>query len=129
MSTAEYLEILAMSQGLVATHSMNAVSILFAYLVAAYVVGRKFSRFQVISISLIYTVFLTLPVFAMLGEMSSLISLNVNFAREYPDFVNTLNSGRISAPGGYFLYVNAFVWLSGWLLSLYFMYNARKEER
>lgn len=66
MSPAEYIELIQNDSSISAQHFMNAVQAFFAYIVTAFFVGNKLSRIQIIVVNILYSVFLTLPVFAKL---------------------------------------------------------------
>lgn len=59
MSPAEYIDIL--KNGTVHLHFMNALYILFAYVVAVYLAGAALDRFQTVSLTTIYSIALMLP--------------------------------------------------------------------
>jgi len=80
MTPAEYLELTGIASSNAGQHGSNVVATLFAYIIAAYFVGYKLSRFQVVSITILYTVYFTIPVFATLGEQTRLLRLFERFA-------------------------------------------------
>lgn len=130
MSPAEYIELISSVGAATATHVMNCVSLIFAYLAAAYVAGEKISQFQVIAVSLIYSVFIVFPALSGLNAVSTTFALMSQFhidhpnvaAIYYPDFDADGSAARI------WQYVLAAVLSSSWLLSLVFMARVRSRK-
>ena len=128
MSPAEYFELINMASGSAGIHGMNAMSILFAYVIAAYFVGAKLSRFQLVSINILYSVFITIQVLAYLAAINVGSELISQFALEHPEVLShySLNSGRDLS--GLFFIVNSLIWVGARVLSLAFMFNTRKQN-
>tara|TARA_R110002111_G_scaffold209492_1_gene273428 strand:- start:98 stop:505 length:408 start_codon:yes stop_codon:yes gene_type:complete len=128
MSPAEYLELRQLGLDGVASHAMNAVSILFAYLLAMYFAGKRLTTFQLVSVTVIYSIFLVFPVLATTGGLLSLVAINTEFLREYsglaathraPEAVATLNVIRIVMLGVFFF---------AYVLSILFMLSVRRDK-
>lgn len=91
------------------------VSALFAYLIAAHLVGKKLSHFEVWTISIVYSLF-------------SLQILN-NLAGD--NLFRALILGRIMGfeySGGALLVLSAALYVAALVLSLMFMYRARRKH-
>ena len=87
------------------------LTILFAYLAAAYFAGRALSRFQVISLSVIYSIVLLITIFSHLLVSEGLLEVSRALTdRDFSPFVYVLSS---------------FMFMS-WPLSLFFMAQSRK---
>lgn len=128
MSPAEYFELVSMAGDSAADHSMNAVYIYFAYIVATYLVGSDLSRFQCVALTLMYSIFLTLPVISFLTQTSLLIVHAQQFQQAYPELVDAYSARRTIAPPAYFYNVGVVIWVSAWLLSLVFMLSRRRSN-
>jgi hypothetical protein len=128
VSPAEYFELLGMAGDSAAAHTMNAVYIYFAYIVAIYLVGSDLSRFQCVALTVIYSIFLTLPVFSSLAQISLLTVHAQQFQAAYPELVKAYSARRTIAPPTYFYNVGVVVWVSAWLLSLVFMLSKRRSN-
>ena len=64
MTEYEIIDALISIRADVAQHSMNFITVLFAYIVAAYFVGSKLSRFQVSMITILYVLWTPAPILA-----------------------------------------------------------------
>ncbi len=53
MTEYEYLDLIVTSRDSVGYHAMNYIGVMFAYVVAAYLVGAKLSRFQAFAITIL----------------------------------------------------------------------------
>lgn len=90
------------------------ISILFAYLAAAYFVGRKLSRFQVWTVTSIYSAFVIL-------FLGGLFDNALHVAR-----LNKFIYGVDYTIGVSLIFV---VLTASWIMSLIFMANARKKDK
>lgn len=130
MSAADYLGLLQAGNGLVANHVMNAVTIVFAYVAAAYFAASKLSRWQIISITFLYTLFLVLPASSALSSASQRLTLMRNFVIDYPDVAETF--GYSAVPDGAaltFRLLLSLVFVLSWLVSVFFMLRMRRDQR
>jgi hypothetical protein len=103
-----------------AAEGMNALAIISSYLVVAYFVGPKLSRFQLWAISILYTVFCLGPLDGFYIAALDLKSLNqgeqgsrtleLPLAVEYPWMIPAII-------------------VLGWIMSIVFMINARRSSQ
>jgi hypothetical protein len=119
MTEFEAFEAMMMSTELGVGASMNFVALVFAYLVAAFVVGKSLPKGVAIGTSAIYTIFLVPPLNGVVA----------NFARVYEGdrFIRSTNPDSWLLPADPLslpLLVSLFVFpmIAGWLGSLYFMH-------
>ncbi len=126
MSPAEYLELMSMASANTGQHAMATTSVLFAYLIAAYLVGSSLSRFQVFTISSLYSIYFTLPVLATLGEQRRIQNLGRRFLEEFPEeYQQYYETGSALE---YMIVTSLLVSFIAWALSIYFMYDCRKKN-
>jgi hypothetical protein len=85
MTSAEYLELLQMSNGVSASHAMNAVTVVFAYVIAVYFTAKLLTKFQIFSVTLLYSVFLIFPVGSIWNSGLHRAAMVRNFADDYPE--------------------------------------------
>jgi uncharacterized membrane protein YhdT len=129
LSAADYLQLLQAGNGLIANHMMNAVTIVFAYVAAAYFAASKLSRWQIISITFVYTIFLVLPASSALSSASQRLSLMQNFVVDYPDVAERF--GYSAIPEGAtstFRLLLSLIFVLAWLVSVFFMLRMRGER-
>lgn len=127
MSPADYLEIRQLGIDGAAAHSMNAVSILFAYLVAMYFGAKRLSRFQVASVTAIYSVFILFPIMSTYGGITGLVILNMEFLREHPEVASTFRAAEAASLLQWLRFVELGVFFLAWLLSILFVVSLRKD--
>jgi len=128
VSPAEYFELIGMAGDSAAMHAMNAVTIYFAYLVAVYLVGGKLTRFQTIALTVIYSVFLTVPVMSCLVTLKLMTVHAQQFLVEHPDLSQAYPFNSSAIFRSYFFYTNAVVWVVAWVLSVLFMFSKRRDR-
>lgn len=130
MSPAEYLELISSVGTATATHVMNCVSLIFAYLAAAYLAGERISRFQVMAVSLVYSVFMIFPALSGLNAVRTTFALISQFHVDHPDIATIYYPDFDSnGPAGrtWMFVLGAVIFLS-WLLSLVFMARVRSKK-
>ena len=126
ISPAEYLELLSISSANTGQFSVATTSVLFAYIVAAYLVGAKLTKFQAIAISCLYSIYFTFPVLATIGEQRRIENLGRRFQEEYPiEFQHYYSEGSAAE---YLMYGGLVISLIAWALSIYFMYDCRRQK-
>ena len=123
MSTAEYLELLSMASSNAGQHAMVSVSILFAYIIAAYLVGSKLSKFQATAISLLYSAYFVIPLFATLAEQERGAKLAEQFSELHPEQFEFYYSSGLNME--FYSYTTIIVAFFAWAFSIYFMYDRR----
>ena len=128
MNPADYLELMQMTSDGTGGHSMNAVAILFSYIVAAHYAGSALSRFQAHSLTLIYSLFLAFPLMSVANGFVRMRTLRLEFLREYPEVAQRhgIDDGDVLGLGGPIIIV---MFVLAWSLSLAFMYGARNKPK
>ena len=112
----ELIEFLYVSRDAAASILSSYITGLFAYLLAAYFVGAKLSRFQLLTATSVYTVYMLLTIRALADEFDVLILLSreLGFAREENRYTNLIVVGLL---------------VLGFLLSIAFMIEARLHKK
>lgn len=96
------------------------ISFTFGYLVTAYFVGYKLTRFQVVTATGLYVVAAGFMIFVMVAWTQSLFAITDATA-------TALNSVRL-LNRGYWVETLFFLCSTGVLMSLYFMWDLRRPE-
>jgi hypothetical protein len=129
MTEAEYLELIQLTSDGTVGHVMNAISIIFAYLVAVFFAGNKLNRFQVISVTTIYSAFFfVFSLASVIGTMTRFVTLRNQFASEYTQIAEIYgirNSDPVIEYGPVMMFS---LMMLGWVLSILFMLNIRKTK-
>ncbi len=122
MTEAEVTTTLIAMGDLLATYLGLWVTATFAYLTVAYFVGGKLTRFQNVAISGLYVAAASSFAFAALGHTDAFLQL---YGREYSVYREIFNAAslRLYLPGF------AIIFGGGTLISLYFMFNVRREQK
>ena len=123
MSEAEFIELIEMGFNDAAFHAMNYVSILFAFLIMAYLVGRRLSKFQVWSVSILYSIFIILPAFGTIRTFALATKLIGSFHVEYPEPAS--NYFPFYSVADLFTLLISIVLAAAWVLSIIFLLNSR----
>ncbi len=108
------LEAIYTVRNVAAQDGINAFTLISAYLVVAYLVGPKLSKFQVWAISIIYTAFLLGPI---AGFYVAVLDLKA------------VNHGGGNLHSVEFPWIVPLIMLFGWALSIAFMIDARKKKK
>jgi hypothetical protein len=119
MGEFEIFEALMMSMELSVLASMNFLAIAAAYLIAAYVAGKKLPRVVAVGTSLIYTMFLVPPFNGMIGNLRRVHALGSHLETEFPDSL-LITSGTVPFEATVLLF--GLPMIVGWLGSIYFMH-------
>ena len=128
MNPAEYLELRQLALDGTAAHSMNAGSILFAYLLAMYFTGKSLSRFQVVAVTVIYSIFLLFPVLSVSVGFLNLVVLSMEFVREHSGLATTYGASEAASRLKTYRIGILAVFFFAWLLSVLFMFSIRKDK-
>jgi len=125
MTLAEYAELYFQNEDLFATHAMNYVTMLFAYIIAAHFVGPVLSKVQASIISLLYTMFLVGPINDVLTSAQARQLIGDKIRSISPEDFEILQP-TLYAPGNtyYLLTLN----IGGWAMSLYYMWHVRSKN-
>jgi len=112
LSTFEQLELYYMARDAVGIDVTIFVTMVFAYITVAYLVGKKLNRFQVTSVSVLYSLFAIFNLDAIYTETGVVVLVS--------HLLYGVPVDGIARPG--FIALLALVWL----FSLFFMYQARR---
>ncbi len=127
MSLVEYLELLQITSDGIGGHATNAVSTMSAYLIAAYFIGAKLNRVQFISVTVVYSVYVTFPIRAAIRGLDRLGTLTAEFQKEHAE-IATIYLREPIFSFDFYRILFLLIFLSAWVLSLSFMYFARKTK-
>ena len=83
MSEFEYLELITLYGDSVASHAMNFIGVMFAYLIAAQYVGDKLSHFQFAGITALYALFGPFPGIYAYESIKVYVRLSVEYFERY----------------------------------------------
>ena len=124
MSPAEYIELFQNGGVNTGTHAMNFVTLLFAYLVAAYFAGAKMTTFQVIALTTIYSVFSAVPAGSAVATLERTIAIAQQFRKEHPEVAALYFDAEVNLNptiiGG--------VFFVSWILSISYMISERRKS-
>ena len=113
LSTFELLELHYMAKNSVQSSSMGFITLVFAFLTAAFLAGRKLSQFQVISVSVLYSLFVFFTLFSMAEDIENFLHISYVL---YDEQINSL------AQNGYMPMLFLI-----WGFSLFFMHQTRRK--
>lgn len=119
MTEYEIIDALISVRADIAGHSMNFVSVLFAYIVAAYLVGSKLSGFEVSMITILYVLWSPGPILAAYDGAVALQDLYFTH-REVLSIEMGASPLMATAP----MVVSVGMSLA-WLVSIVFMFQVR----
>jgi hypothetical protein len=122
MTEYEYLELITLLRENMGFHSMNVFGVLAAYVMVVYFSGRELSAMQISVITVLYSLFLTLPIGAMRVSVSNLIDISQKYVLEFPDRVVS----QIHAPNA-LLYFIPYSYIIAWAASILFMVQWRSR--
>lgn len=124
MTPPEYIELIREAFNSTGAHAMNAISIIFAYIAASYLAGSKLTRFQFISVTVLYSIYLLFPAQTAVNSFRSSRALLTEFISSYPDIAQTyFPPAIIPVSSGMF----AGTLVLGWGISIIFMLSVRKN--
>ena len=127
MSPDAWVSILLESTDIAASHFMNFVSLLFAYIVAMYVAAARLSRFQVASVTVLYSIFIFLPAASFIRTASAILSAGEELRKVDPVMADTFFPGaNFSVP--LVTSVVPFLFIAAWILSIVFMVSIRRSN-
>jgi hypothetical protein len=121
MSLYEYQDVIASKWALFFAGFSLYLTLLFAYLTVAYVVGKKLSRFQLIAITAIYLPSIVMAAGTTLGLGQETAQLEASMFEVYGVGSPREVVQNVGTP------VTAVVFLSAIVLSLAFMWKIRKR--
>ena len=106
-----------------AGHVMNFVSVLFAYIVAAYLVGSKMSPSQASMITILYVLWSPAPMMAVYDGTFALRDLYIN----YQDVLSIELGASPLVTTAPMLVTGGMIF--GWLVSIVFMFQVRATSK
>ena len=123
ISLYEYRDLILSHESMYIQYQAFYVSLLSAYLAAAYLIGRKLTRFQVLAISFLYsTIMITIA-----GQIARAIYQALHVRTEIYDAFGDV-FGAIPAINWAPVLGNLVSFLAGVVLSLAYMWNARRKK-
>ena len=121
MTEYEVVDALSSLRGEAATHVMYFVSVMFGYVVAAYLVGEKISRFQALAITGVYSIWAPGPILAAVDATAAMRNIYIRYGADM-SFRVVETDLILVAPTT----VSVAMALS-WLISIIFMWQVRKS--
>ena len=104
MTEYEYLDFVTSSVELISGNGFNYISVFFAYVACAYLVGSRISRVQAAAITVAYTVYLGITVMTIVTALGRLIAVSGTYA---PETVDRFVAMQVVGPS-----LLAFIWLA-----------------
>lgn len=104
---------------------MNFVTILFAFLTMAYLVGDKLRSFQIWSVALLYSLFSLYWIATIFVTYGVVETLLIDFRSQHPESAKLHYAARGSANVDTFV---AVLLILSWMLSLVFLLNTRRQR-
>jgi hypothetical protein len=120
----ELLDVIATFQATATGHLMNFITVLFAYLVCAFLVGEQLTRLQIWMVNFLYSIFAFTTIVLCYLAWDRYIVFTNRTLEQYPQ-PNVLGEG--GPPDGLaFLIVSILVW--GYIAGLLFMWTKRRAQ-
>lgn len=123
MSTSDYIELLLLARQAGAGSAMNFVALVFAYFVMVYFVGTRLTKFQILLVTTVYTIFLIFP---MNGAIQDFRTTNALAAEFHANFPAEATKFIAETPTMWQFFVVAAI--AAWILSIAFAVNTRKSD-
>ena len=101
----------------VSANAMSFVTVLFAYIVCAYLVGRKITALQSVGLTLVYSIFSLLTILGIFSNIAEFYQVVL----QYPEYSSGHDSVRLylyGGPGSLFV---------AWLLSVIYMIGENRK--
>ena len=126
MTEYELIDTAGAFQNLATTHFMNFVTILFAYLVCAYLIGDRLSRLQLWVVNVLYTVFsFQTGLFSYVG-WNRFFAFTARLVEQFPQPQVTPGVAVPSAEVAFFLSIP--LTLGAYFAGILFMMNKRRAS-
>ena len=120
MSEFELFQVMDMQQNRVASNVMNFITLVFAYAVAAFLVGRILSRLIAIALTLVYSMALIGPFLGTFVAARGLANTGEIFRSNFPDSLLLMNQNWTSNVP--IVSVAILPMLLGWSISVLYMH-------
>ncbi|MFT7651936.1 MAG: hypothetical protein ACI9UU_001043 [Candidatus Azotimanducaceae bacterium] len=111
MTEYEFLDFVTTSVAVITQSGFDFISIFFAYLVCAYLVGSKISRVQAFALTIAYTIYLSFNVMTIVTTLERVIGAAKNTA---PDMVARFEVMQLAGPS-----LLTFIWI----ISIVYMFS------
>jgi hypothetical protein len=111
MTEYEFLDFVTSSVDVITQNGFNFISIFFAYLVCAYLVGSKLSRVQAIALTIAYTIYLSFIVMTIITTLERVIGVA---AASAPEMIARFEIMQIAGPS-----LLSFIWI----ISIIYMFS------
>ena len=121
MTEYEVLDLISTHRSEVGFHVMNFAAAMFGYVVAAYLVGKKLTRFQAIAITFLFCLFVPGPMAAAQDAAHSIAFLVSTYGDQYESVRSSASTLASIAPA-----IVPSTILTAWIVSMLFMYQIRK---
>ena len=128
MSEYELVDLALSSLGHLGTSALYCTTMIFAYLVAAYIIGTKLPQGILWFLTFVYTTALISPLYGMRAGISAYNNTVREYVASYPDglaFIRSASS-MISVPVEYLTFLPI---LLSWLGSVAFMHFYMRRRR
>lgn len=122
MTEYEILDLISTHRTEGGYHVMNFAAAMFGYVAAAYFVGKNLTRFQTISITFLFCLFLPGPMVASYDATRAISFLVNTYGAEFESVRYSGSTLAAIAPT-----VVPSIILVGWIISIMFMWQTRKE--
>ena len=124
MTEFEFIQVGEIAINGFGSSAMNIVTVIFAYVIAAHFVGKSLSRSAAISISIVYSLWLLLPIGGVYGNLDLLAKNAIEFQSVFPDSYAVTPVGSIGI-----VYAMAITPLFlGWIGSLIYMHRIIRKN-
>lgn len=120
MSEIDFVEINLMGLEGLNSSGMSFVTVVFAYVVAAYVAGEKLPRLPAILLSIIYTLFLIGPLMGVFINLAAIAVNTTEYQNAFPEGARNQAGSLANSATAYVVGVVPLI--TGWLASLLFMH-------
>ena len=123
MNIPEFIELIVLTRDAVGGHVSNFVTVLFAYLIMAYLVADKLSLSQLIGITILYSIYLVLPANATAQDIQMLGTLLQKFHETHPE-----EAAQYLPFGNTFPLPFILIAVGSWLLSVIYAMQRYREK-
>jgi hypothetical protein len=111
MTEYEFLDFTNSSVSLIVQSGFNFISVFFAYIVCAYLVGSKISRIQAIALTTAYTIYLSFSVLTIVTAIGRQLQAAIDYA---PEMIVRFQIMQIAGPS-----LLTFIWF----ISIVYMFS------
>ncbi|RLA50667.1 MAG: hypothetical protein DRQ98_12570 [Gammaproteobacteria bacterium] len=123
MTEYEIIDVISSLRSEAAQHVMNFVSVMFGFIVAAYLVGPKLSRFQVSVITILYVIWTPGPMWAAYDASTAVQQL---YAQYHDVLPIELGASPLTSHAPVVVTVGI---ATSWVMSLAFLFQVRATKQ